>query len=70
MTAKPPPPPPPEEEEEITDVLAYQTQLDDSVAAARALVESWIPKNLDASWDAPAPDSFTATLASRARPQR
>lgn len=61
------------DDEEITDVLAYQTALDDSVNAARSLVESWIPKGLDASWDAPgsSAEQFTAvSLASKARPPR
>lgn len=63
--------PQPEQEEEITDLVAFQSSLDDSVSAVRSLVDSWLPKDLDASWDAPDTNSFAnATLASRARPAR
>lgn len=60
----------PLEEEEILDVAAYQTNLDQSLLAARALVESWAPKHLDSSWDAPPQQSMAAALASRLRPPR
>lgn len=59
------------EEEEIIDVTAFQAQLDDSVASARALVASWVPKNLGPSWDTPSTSSSSlASLAARGRPTR
>ncbi|ORY89266.1 hypothetical protein BCR35DRAFT_300381 [Leucosporidium creatinivorum] len=33
------------------DLVAFQSSLEDSLSAARSLVSSWIPKDLDGSWD-------------------
>ncbi|KAI5480836.1 hypothetical protein MNV49_007248 [Pseudohyphozyma bogoriensis] len=59
-----------EQEGAITDVAAFQAQLDDSVSSVKALVQSWIPTDLDSSWDAPSSSSNVNVLNQRARPAR
>lgn len=74
MAPSPPPHPPPADpdSEEPIDLPSLQTALDDSFSLARSLVESWIPKDLDPSWD----DTSTAgaggvnELEKRERPAR
>lgn len=52
------------------DLIAFQSSLEDSLSAARSLVSSWIPKDLDHHWDDGSAAVAVTTLESRARPAR
>ncbi|KAK4054493.1 hypothetical protein OIV83_000987 [Microbotryomycetes sp. JL201] len=63
-----------EHEAEPFDVVKFQAQLEDRLASARALVDSWVPTDLDPAWKESdkklAPSVALAALESRARPPR
>lgn len=62
-----------EVEEEITDIKSFQSSLNDSLNVVKSLVESWLPKDLDANWNTTttSSSSFSSTsLNSKLRPPR
>lgn len=61
--------------DESFDIVAFQATLDDSIQAAKRMVASWEPKDLDSNWDADSkraqPDGgLTALREAQARPPR
>lgn len=67
------PSPTPDDPDAPLDLVAFQTSLDDSLTAARSLVSSWLPADLDPAWDVrstAAGGSDIASLESRSRPAK
>lgn len=57
------------------DLIKFQNSLDESINLAKDLVNSWLPKNLDSSWDLPSNSSSnnsfdSTTFSAKARPPR
>lgn len=59
------------------DLIKFQNSLDESINLAKDLVNSWLPKNLDSSWDLNSnssnsnSNSFDVTrFSAKARPPR
>ena len=58
---------PPQDDEEEFDLAAFQASLDQSVSAAKSLVDSWIPSGFG---DGGRSSTTVQTLKDRARPPR
>ncbi|KAM0791342.1 hypothetical protein ACM66B_005810 [Microbotryomycetes sp. NB124-2] len=63
------------EEDEPFDVVKFQAEMDGRLASARALVDSWVPTNLDSAWkeaerNLASSVSSLAALESQSRPPR
>lgn len=64
-----------ESSDDSFDVVTFQASLDDSLTAARQMVASWEPDDLDPNWDADAnkaqPDGgLRALMEAQSRPPR